>query len=74
MFLTRSPFLAHYRTDFADWLNGPDFVVCQHDGDEHRVWPERRNDILNPDNPVLVNWKARNFPASLFELSTNSAN
>lgn len=50
-----------------DWLNGPHFVVGQHDAHQSGVDPQSRLQVIRLHNSVFVHRQVCNFPAHLLE-------
>src|SRR4051812_30387764 len=65
---------AYELADFGYRLNGPDFVVGQHDADQNRLGSQRSSHVVDADDAITVNGQARHLPVLLFQLINHFAN
>src|ERR1044071_7330847 len=72
MSLARRSSFTNDRTDMAQRLDRSDFVVGQHNSNQHGVGTEGVNQIIRVHDAVPVNRQARDFPTSLFQSSANT--
>ena len=53
--------------NFLDRLDGPDFVIDAHNGDQGRILVQGRFQVFRINPAFLVNWQAGNPEAQVFQ-------